>query len=176
MAVDIDKAILDAATRFFDLIVDNRMQVKIMDGLKYIEDCAQQNITFDSVLFDVNSSDTSLAIRCPPKEFLSLTVLKQTRKCLKNNGVFVLNLVCRDEEVRQGVMKDLKSVFESVTVCKLERDVNQVILCTVNKEIDMKKKIKLAAANINEEAKSKNLVKEDVVDVTSLMKDLYVEL
>lgn len=53
-------------------------------------------------------------------------------------GIFVLNLVSRDEQLRDNVLVDLKKTFKTVVSYKLDEDVNEVLFCQ-NIEYDAKK-------------------------------------
>ena len=48
---------------------------------------------------------------------------------LVNSGVFLLNLVCRDQTIRSDVMSILREAFEIVQVTKIKNEVNEIVKC-----------------------------------------------
>lgn len=85
-AVDIDPAMLQVATDYFGLVVDDRMNVVIEDGLKFLSNAADTDKSYSAVLFDVDSKDTSLGMSCPPKVFLEKSVIDNVKKCIGDKG------------------------------------------------------------------------------------------
>lgn len=85
-AVDIDPAMLQVATNYFGLIVDDRMDVVIEDGLKFLSKAANGGKSYKAILFDVDSKDTSLGMSCPPKMFLEKSVMDNVKKCIGEKG------------------------------------------------------------------------------------------
>jgi hypothetical protein len=47
-------------------------------------------------MLDVDSKDVTSGMSCPPQEFVSPETLERINKCLEPNGLFILNLVCRN--------------------------------------------------------------------------------
>lgn len=90
---------------------------------------------FDAILFDVDSKDTTIGMSCPPKEFVSEAILQKIVKMLAKNGLFVLNLVLRDESLKPEVLQKLNKLFKLTVAYKLEEDLNEVITC-VTDEMD----------------------------------------
>lgn len=128
-AVDIDPAMLTVATSYFGLKCDDRLKVVIDDGLVFLQKSASAGKTFGAILFDVDSKDASLGMSCPPPSFLDATVMENVQKCLGVGGVFVLNLVCRDEKQRDAVLAELRATFRTVCAYKLTEDVNEIVYC-----------------------------------------------
>lgn len=85
-AVDIDPAMLQVATSYFGLVVDDRMDVVIEDGLKFLNKAAHNGKSYKAILFDVDSKDTSLGMSCPPKMFLDKSVMDNVKKCIGEKG------------------------------------------------------------------------------------------
>lgn len=42
-------------------------------------------------------------------------------------GILILNLVCRDEEMRRNVLKQLTQTFDKVFVKDIDEEVNQIV-------------------------------------------------
>lgn len=93
-AVDIDPAMLQIATNYFGLVVDDRMDVVIEDGLKFLSKAANSGKSYKAILFDVDSKDTSLGMSCPPKVFLDKVVMDNVKKCIGEKGkLFTVTLM-----------------------------------------------------------------------------------
>ncbi len=88
-AVDIDSAMLQVAKDYFGLVLDDRMDVVIEDGLKFLSKAANNGKSYNAILFDVDSKDTSLGMSCPPKIFLEKVVMDNVKKCIGEKGMSV---------------------------------------------------------------------------------------
>lgn len=88
---------------------------------------------FDAVLFDIDSKDTTIGMSCPPKQFITETVLQSVANLLQKNGLFVLNVVLRDETLRPTVVQSLQNSFKMTVAYKLEEDLNEVHMCIKDK-------------------------------------------
>lgn len=176
-AVEIDKEILKIATEYFGLVLTDNLKVEITDGIKFLNDSANNQVNFDAILFDVDNKDVSLGMSCPPKQFIEDSVLKTVAKSLSNDGLFILNLVIRNQALRQGVIDNLKNVFKFVSTCPLESDVNEVIIASMNSYVidEWNKNIKTAAINLNNQASDQKLSANDLIDVTKLLETLTIE-
>ncbi|XP_012251378.2 eEF1A lysine and N-terminal methyltransferase homolog [Athalia rosae] len=178
-AVEIDETMLQVATNYFGLTQDASLKVEITDGLKFIQDSAKQGKMFDAILFDVDSKDTTVGMSCPPKQFIEIPTLQAVSQCIGDTGLFILNLVCRDEELRRETIGTLKSTFPYVYSYNLESDVNEVIFCTTEKlgrQVEWKLVFKSAANILNNHVRSRKLQNADIVDVSNLLDRLTVEL
>lgn len=69
---------------------------------------------------------------CPPKEFLEPDVLKNVRKLLHQNGLFILNLVLRNKALKPKIMEDLEVNFKLLKNCDVEDELNEIIICGTN--------------------------------------------
>ncbi|GLV46168.1 uncharacterized protein CBL_02884 [Carabus blaptoides fortunei] len=167
-AVDIDAAMLRIANEYFGLPQNNKLQVLIEDGLKFLENAVEKGSTFDAILFDVDSKDPTLGMSCPPKEFLERNALENVQKCLSSNGIFILNLVLRDENLRDSILTSLKDKFKTISSCKLKEDLNEIFFCT-NQAKDWTNDIKMAAEQLNSAVRKK---KGDVIEISSIMECL----
>lgn len=171
---------LRVASDYFGLVQDDKLKVEITDGIKFVEDSAKEGKKFGAILFDVDSKDTAVGMSCPPKQFIEPSVLKAVKNCVGARGIFVLNLVCRDKELRRTTLAALKSTFKFVYSYNLESDVNEVVFCTnPSKEItdhkDWRRSVKIAAENLNRSVKEEKLQNDDIVDVNGLVERLTIE-
>lgn len=133
-------------------------------------------INFDAVLFDVDSKDLSLGMSCPPPSFIADPVLVNIKTIIGDKGLFILNLVCRDETLRANALKSLKTVFPAMCTFKLEEDINEVVYCSNNDKLtnlkNWKKLLGSSGRNLNAAVKTKKLNEEEMLDVTEFMNDL----
>ncbi|XP_037038786.1 eEF1A lysine and N-terminal methyltransferase homolog [Bradysia coprophila] len=175
-AVDIDPAMLQVATNYFGLVVDDRMDVVIEDGLKFLTKAADNGQSYKAILFDVDSKDTSLGMSCPPRVFLDKSVMDNVKKCIGEKGIFILNLVCRDDKLREQVLIELRQSFRSICAYKLDEDVNEVLYCSNDSALDglpvWKSSFEAAAKNLNSLTKDYKISNDEVVDVIDFLKEL----
>lgn len=168
----------------------------IEDGLKFLSKAATSGKTYKAILFDVDSKDTSLGMSCPPKVFLEQSVMDDVKKCIGEKGrlliryfvtkldnehctlvgIFILNLVCRDEKLREQVLIDLRHSFRSICSYKLDEDVNEVLYCRNDTSFEnlpaWKSNFELAAKNLNSVTKEHKIASDEIIDVTEFLKDL----
>ncbi|XP_012539667.1 eEF1A lysine and N-terminal methyltransferase homolog isoform X1 [Monomorium pharaonis] len=176
--VEIDNAMLKVATEYFNLVLDDRMKVEIADGIRYIKDAASGKKKYKAILFDVDSKDITVGMSCPPKQFLEMPVLKAIATCLTENGLFILNLISRDRGLKQKTKDDLKSVFQSITCHAIKDEINEVVMCSLEKynSKEWKNKLRLAAINLNERATTKKLSSfKESFDVSTLLESLSAD-
>ncbi|XP_066480188.1 eEF1A lysine and N-terminal methyltransferase [Tiliqua scincoides] len=128
--VEIDPAVLDVATCWFGFSPGDRLKVHIADGLVYISSlAAKAPNTYDAIMFDVDSKDTALGMSCPPAAFVEETFLQKVRTLLKTEGIFILNLVCRDSILRDEVMAIIRKTFPLLYARRIEGEVNEILFC-----------------------------------------------
>ncbi|XP_073827007.1 eEF1A lysine and N-terminal methyltransferase homolog isoform X2 [Musca autumnalis] len=177
-AVDIDPAMANVAEQYFGLQKDERLHIVIEDGLQFLNNCTKEGRRFDAILFDVDSKDLTLGMSCPPPAFMSHDVLLNLKSILSENGLFILNLVCRDETLREKTLDDLKEIFPSLCSYKLDEDVNEIIYGTNNDKYKnlpaWKKSLGASGQKLNSVTKKKKLCKDEVLDVTDFLNELKI--
>ncbi|EDW02775.1 eEF1A lysine and N-terminal methyltransferase homolog [Drosophila grimshawi] len=176
-AVEIDPIMLEVAEQYFDLKQDDRLHVVIDDGLAFVERCRNEDIQFGAVLFDVDSKDLTLGMSCPPRSFLANNILLHIKEIIGPKGLFMLNLVCRDETLRAEAINNLQQVFSSVCSYKLDEDINEVVYCT-NAEYktveQWKKQLGTAGRCMNSAVRDQKLANKDSVDVADFLSELKI--
>ncbi|XP_053695220.1 eEF1A lysine and N-terminal methyltransferase homolog [Sabethes cyaneus] len=177
VAVEIDPEMLSVATQYFGLKLDERLKVEIKDGIDYLAESAQNvNSQWRVILFDVDSKDSSQGMSCPPAAFVEPIVLGNVNKLLRGTGMFILNLVCRDDALRQDTVEKLKTVFKYVLSYKLEEDVNEIFYCSDSAALDCadkwQKAMKQSATDLNGLAKKAKLSRDDLVDLEEFVRGL----
>ncbi|XP_012584769.1 PREDICTED: methyltransferase-like protein 13 isoform X2 [Condylura cristata] len=89
---------------------------------------------FDVIMFDVDSKDPTLGMSCPPPAFVDRPFLQKVKSILSSEGVFILNLVCRDMGLKDSVLAGLKAVFPLLYVRRIEGEVNEILFCQLHPE------------------------------------------
>ncbi|XP_048214277.1 eEF1A lysine and N-terminal methyltransferase isoform X2 [Perognathus longimembris pacificus] len=89
---------------------------------------------YDVIMFDVDSKDPTLGMSCPPPAFVEPSFLQKVRSILTPEGVFILNLVCRDSGLKDSVLADLKVAFPLLYVRRIEGEVNEILFCQLSPE------------------------------------------
>ncbi|XP_058396047.1 eEF1A lysine and N-terminal methyltransferase [Diceros bicornis minor] len=135
-AVEIDPSMLKVATQWFGFSQSDRMKVHIADGLDYITSLAGEEVRphYDVIMFDVDSKDPTLGMSCPPPAFVDQPFLQKVKSILTPEGVFILNLVCRDLGLKDSVLAGLKAVFPLLYVRQIEGEVNEILFCQLHPE------------------------------------------
>ncbi|XP_065734384.1 eEF1A lysine and N-terminal methyltransferase isoform X2 [Phocoena phocoena] len=135
-AVEIDPSMLQVATQWFGFSQSDRMKVHIADGLDYITSLAEEEARrhYDVIMFDVDSKDPTLGMSCPPPAFVAQPFLQKVKSILTPEGVFILNLVCRDLGLKDSVLAGLKAVFPLLYVRRIEGEVNEILFCQPHPE------------------------------------------
>ncbi|XP_007525255.1 eEF1A lysine and N-terminal methyltransferase isoform X1 [Erinaceus europaeus] len=130
-AVEIDPSMLDVAKRWFGFSLSERMKVHIEDGLKYISSRAEEKAppSYDVIMFDVDSKDPALGMSCPPPAFVDPSFLQKVKCILSPEGVFILNLVCRDVKLKDSVLACLQDIFPVLYVRRIDGEVNEILFC-----------------------------------------------
>lgn len=166
---------LKVATEYFSLTLDDRMKVEIADGIRFIKDAATCEKKYKAILFDIDSKDTTIGMSCPPKQFLEMSVLKAVAACLMESGIFILNLVSRDKSLKQKAKDDLNSVFESIAYYAIQDEVNEVLMCSVEKNDpkEWRNRLKLAVTGLSKQAATRKLSSfKEAFDVSTLLESL----
>lgn len=169
---------LKVATEYFNLILDDRIKVEIKDGIQFIKDAATSEKKYKAILFDINNKDATIGLSCPPKQFLEMSMLKAVATCLTENGLFILNLVSRDENLKQKVMDDLNVIFQSTAIYTIQGEVNEIIMCSVEKHDpkEWRNRLKLAVISLNKQAAARKLSSfKEASEVSMLLKILSIE-
>ncbi|KAM9848552.1 eEF1A lysine and N-terminal methyltransferase [Aulostomus maculatus] len=129
--VELDPVVLEVAKEWFGFRPDKRLTVTLGDGLERIRALGEEGgRLFDAIMFDVDNKDSTLGMSCPPAAFVETSILNKVRSLLTPNGVFILNLVCRDSALRKSVLERVSRVYPTVLSRKIDGEVNEVLLCS----------------------------------------------
>ncbi|CAH0726326.1 unnamed protein product, partial [Brenthis ino] len=172
-AVDLDPAMLEVAKNHFELEVDDRLEVQIIDGLDFLKDGAANGKQYDAVMFDMDSKDRTLGLSCPPAPFLHDEVLRDVDTLLTNDGHFILNLVCRDTSLQETIMETLKRHFKHLATVKLYEEVNEIVFATNSKNYTLEN-LEATARHLNVTARQRNLVNLKCVDLKDFLQSVNI--
>ncbi|CAG2103136.1 unnamed protein product [Medioppia subpectinata] len=131
--IEIDPAMKDVAIKWFDFktkSLSNKVEVDICiaDGLEYITQLDPTIHSFDVIIFDVDSKDVNVGLSCPPMPFLDTNFLAKVRSLLdQRKGIFMLNLVSRNEDIKLDVYQRLDKCFESTFVYSIHQELNEIL-------------------------------------------------
>ncbi len=125
---EIDPAVLEMATRFFGLGVDERLQVHIADGRQWLEGAAP----YDFIFVDVFLDRGYVPYRMSTVEFFTLCQQRLTPE-----GVLVVNLLSEDEHLVNRIAT-LQQVFgqlgERLWACPLSA--GNILFFASNRPVD----------------------------------------
>lgn len=129
-------------------------------------------------MFDVDSKDLSLGMSCPPQSFLANEILQHIKEIIGPKGLFMLNLVCRDETLRSEAIDNLHNVFPAVCTYKLDEDINEIVYCANDvkyKSVEQwKKSLGTAGRTLNSAVRDTKLASEDPLEVAEFLSDLKI--
>ena len=120
-AVEIDPDVVDVAYRFFELPRDERLDVEVEDGRRYL---VQNDGPWDAIVIDAFYSD-SIPFHLATQEFLDLA-----RSRLAPGGVIVTNIIGAvggaESRLFRSMLRTYRAVFPTVAVhpVRVEGDTN----------------------------------------------------
>lgn len=85
-----------------------------------------------------------------------------------------MNLVTRDENLRESALNKLKQKFQTIVSYKLEEDVNEIVYCQ-NGEHDADewtKRMELSVQNVNKMLKTQAINQDNVIEVQEFLSEL----
>lgn len=173
-AVEIDQAIVEVAIKYFGLRVTNKLDIIVDDGIKFLEKSTEK---FTSIIFDVDNKESSLGISCPPVSFLDENILKQTKFCLHETGIFILNLVARDDCLKNNLIEKLKCTFASICSYKVDEELNEILYCSPKAEMSInewRKMLKESSIHINHAARKSKFSNDILIDLDEYIEKLII--
>jgi len=172
--IEIDKSMINIALQWFELKTQNqsnnvKIDVEIEDGLEYISSRNPQTESYDFIIFDVDSKDQNVGMSCPPQPFIQIEFLEKVKTLLiEANGIFALNLVARNEDIKKDVYKQVKKVFNSCFVFSIKQELNEIIFGFSTDVVPNWLSHKVIANKMNEISKHCFYI--------PLLKDRYIDL
>ncbi|XP_050420296.1 eEF1A lysine and N-terminal methyltransferase [Adelges cooleyi] len=168
IALEIDDVVYKIAKEAFGLVESDRLDVKICDGLEYLKIAADQREKFDVVIYDVDVKDPTMGLSGPPKSFLTRDVLDCVKNLIDEQGLFLLNFVCRATDVKTEILNILKTNFKQLTSLKIAEDINKVLFAS-NQGVKFNERLLSQTAEyMNQCSRSNKLIDCDVIDISTL--------
>ncbi|CAG0915076.1 unnamed protein product [Notodromas monacha] len=127
--VDFDPEMRNVAKQWFGFTETANMKVIIEDGIAFLRNSAASGREYDAIIFDVNSDDPKSSLRCPPSAFVGNSVLENVRKCLRPEGIFMMNLASRDAETRLKIGRMMVTKFDQVFRVPIAEEINVMLFC-----------------------------------------------
>lgn len=172
VALEIDLAVYKIAKEAFGLIEDNRLEIKICDGLEYLYNAVKNGDKYDAVVYDIDVKDPTLGMSGPPKAFLTQDTLNSVKSLIGERGLFLLNFVCRASDVKTEILNFLKTNFKQIMSLKIAKDINKVLLARNNDENFDIHLLEQTAMYMNKCTKSNPLIACDVIDISTLKENI----
>ncbi|NP_001084718.1 eEF1A lysine and N-terminal methyltransferase [Xenopus laevis] len=174
--VEIDPSVLDVASNWFNFCQDERMKVHLADGLVHINSLADNGeACYDVIMFDVDSKDPSVGMSCPPPAFVEKMFLQNVHNILNANGVFILNLVCRDTDLRLKVLNVLHEVFPLIYAQKIDEEVNEILFCRPNSERKFSSlELKESAKNLEKKLRKPGVQWDSTYSLAEMLKSVQI--
>lgn len=172
LALEIDPFVYEIAKKAFGLIENSRLEVEICDGLEYLSNAVKNNDKYDVVIYDVDVKDPTLGLSGPPKAFLKQDILNNVKSLIGEDGLFLLNFVCRASDVKTEILNVLKNNFKQLTSLKIPEDINRVLLARNNDKTFDADLLEQTAAYMNNCTKSNPLIACDVIDISALKENI----
>jgi len=125
---DIEPKAITVAEKFFGVKLDERLQLTIKDGREYLEQL-NQDIQYDIIMTDVFFGNGYMPHHLATQEFYELC-----QKHLSNDGIFVMNMLQRDEFYAEKI-KTVQVVFKEVYLCPWNQ-INTIVFGTNSPRLD----------------------------------------
>jgi len=172
LALEIDPIVYEIAKKAFGLIENSRLEVEICDGLEYLCNAVKNNDKYDVVIYDVDVKDPTLGLSGPPKAFLKQDILNNVKSLIGEDGLFLLNFVCRASDVKTEILNVLKDNFKQLTSLKIPEDINRVLLARNSDKTFDADLLEQTAVYMNNCTKSNSLIACDVIDISALKENI----
>lgn len=88
--------------------------------------------------------------------------------------MFILNLVTRDENLRESALNKLKEKFQTIVSYKLDEDVNEIVYCQ-NGDQNMdewNKRMELSVQNVNKMMRTQAVNEQNIIEVQEFLQEL----
>lgn len=165
--VELDPDIVDVAKNWFGFRESERMKLIVGDGLDVLKETSEK---YHVVVFDVDSKDSTKGMSCPPVAFVDVETLKFVKAMLIPGGLLILNLVCRDENKKEEVIKSIHQMFPEIYKMDIENEINEVLIFTDSKVKTELPKVKSVGRNLQELIRAASPSSE--VDLASFLESL----
>jgi spermidine synthase len=104
-AIEIDPAVVELAARYFDIGALPRLAIHLKDAASFLRCCTSR---YGIVVVDTYVGE-QFPDQCATEEFI-----KDTRKCLRDDGVLAVNWLSGDSQIRKELLKNIESIVGPV--------------------------------------------------------------
>lgn len=159
--IEIDGVMVALARELFDLVTDDRLTVKVADGLQYVSNCASSGTSYNCVMVDVDNKDSTTGMSCPPEPFVTDEFLSCLRDIVRPGGVAVVNVSCRQAQLRQHALDAIRGAFGHASRMRSPEDVNETVVAArhplkpEDRCLELAAKLQAAVGSGNQGATSK---------------------
>uniref|UniRef100_A0A915PKE5 Uncharacterized protein n=1 Tax=Setaria digitata TaxID=48799 RepID=A0A915PKE5_9BILA len=113
--IELEQEMYELAKKYFGLIEDERQQVIIEDGFKYLQEIKRET-KFDVIFIDACYNQIIDDVICPVEAFKSKENLKIIKQALNRNGIVILSILAfEDDKVKMvlacGEYRRNKAIF-----------------------------------------------------------------
>ncbi|KAL8042298.1 hypothetical protein ABFX02_09G042000 [Erythranthe guttata] len=133
--IEIDQVVVDVAKEHFGFKEDERLRVRIADGIEFVREKADCEAArkLDILIVDADSPYKSSPLSCPSEDFVEESFLQNSKNSLSEEGLFVINVVSRSSPTKVAVRSSLKKVFgKGVLYLQLDDDDDEVMFALKN--------------------------------------------
>ncbi|XGW18218.1 hypothetical protein V3C99_002662 [Haemonchus contortus] len=132
--VEYDEQMLSMAKKWFGLELNERHQVKVDDGMKFVAKEAERGSSYDIIFLDACSGGVLYTdTLCPVSGFLDKTILEDIARLVGPHGILIINALSMKllgDELEKFLMSKLLETFEFCTAQRPSASMNQVISCS----------------------------------------------
>ncbi|XP_050546254.1 eEF1A lysine and N-terminal methyltransferase homolog [Daktulosphaira vitifoliae] len=168
IALEIDDAVYKIAKESFGLTENSKLNVKICDGLEYLKKTANKCDNFDAVIYDIDVKDPTLGLSGPPKIFMTQEALNYVKTLIGDQGIFLINFICRATDVKSEIISILKTNFKNLTSLKITDEINKVLFASNQNTLFNETLLVQTADYLNQCAKCNESIGCDIVDSLAL--------
>ncbi|EPB68869.1 Spermine/spermidine synthase [Ancylostoma ceylanicum] len=118
--VDIEPKTLEITKKWFDLDLDDRHRVVIMDGVEFIKRAAEEGTKYDVIHIDACKPDPSADLACPLKIFLTPATVENLSKVLTDKGAVILNVINLQGKIQESAELVKSSFGDAFKVCTVK--------------------------------------------------------
>ncbi len=124
--VELDADIPSIAHEFFGFNPDNKTQILIEDGRKYID---ETNVKYDIIFLDVYDAETI------PAQFTTQEFFHNVRKDLNKDGVLSINLANLGDEFVYHILSAILLEFPDTYIFLTDRKTNFITISTMDSKL-----------------------------------------
>lgn len=111
LGVEEDKEVLRVGRDFFGLEEGEFVELFVGDAMEFLERTAVGANKFDVVMVDLDSGDIGNGAQAPPMEFCRKRVLSHARSVLADQGILVVNVVPRSDDIYEKIKCEFRRVY-----------------------------------------------------------------